>query len=150
MTWWWKYYIFTCYRNNSMVEVTYFTLYPNNLVIKIFLLVALRVQRWGYYFPHFTLRTWRWRYHTAQWYSSTGRVNKSRPSHTSGIFQMYILAYSADLVERKRQCKNGIKVICFAIVLEKYMKVIDRIWNSHSGTNKNSSLLECLVVPSGK
>jgi len=28
-------------------------------------------------------------------------LNKSRPSHTSGIFQMFILAKCAELVERK-------------------------------------------------
>jgi hypothetical protein len=131
-----------------MVDRTYFTLYPNNSVIKTFLRVTPRIQQWRYYFPHFTLRTCRWRYHTTQCYSSTGRVNKSRPSNTSGILQMYILANSAELVEWKRQCKSGIKVICFASVLVKYMKVNDRFWNSHSDTNGNSSLLECFIVPS--
>jgi hypothetical protein len=144
MTWWWKHYIFSYYRSNPMVAKASFTLHPNNLVIKTILRVILRIQRWRYYFPHTTLRTWRWRYHTAECYSPTGRAEQvpsiSHVWHVPNVYTCIICRIG----RTESHCKSGIKLICFTFILATHLIVNEGCWDSHSG--KNSSPLDCLTV----
>jgi len=75
--------------------------------------VILRIQRWRYYFPHSTLRTWRWRYHTAECYSSTGRAEQV-PSiwpvwHVPNVYT----CITCRTCRKKVHCKSEIKAICW-------------------------------------
>jgi len=118
-----------------------------NLVIKIVLRVILRIQRWRYYFPHSTRRTWRWRYHTAECYSSTGRAEQvpsiSHVWHVPNVCTCIMCRTG----RRKVHCKSEIKAICFTVILVTYLKVTERYWDSHIG--ENSVLVECLAVSIG-
>ena len=114
--------LFTYYCINPTMEKVSFTLYPNSLVIKMVLLVILKIQRWRYYFPHSTLRTWRWRYHIAEYYSSTGRAEQVPSiSHVWPVPNVYT-CITCRTVRTKSQCKSRIKAFCFAVLLVKYLK----------------------------
>jgi len=131
----------------SMVEKASLTLYFN-LVIKMVLRVILRIKRWRYYFPHSTLRTWRWRYHTAECYSSTGRAEQvpsiSHVWHVPNVYTCIMCRTG----RTKGHCKNEIKAICFTVILMTYLKVTERYWESHSG--EDSVFVECLAVSIGQ